>query len=510
MLRQEIKKILNIPDAEIEPPENKNFGDYSTSVALKLAKKEGKNPMEIAKELKSRVEKDGAELFERVDIVAPGFVNFFLSKEYLQNQIREILKQKEKFGELQTGEGQKVNVEFISANPTGPLHIGNARGGFGGDVLANILEKTGCKVSREYYVNDMGRQILFLDNSLNNKEPSYNNQYIDELRAKGEKEVKAAIKYIVGKIKETTDKMRIEFDTWFYESDLRKEREKVLKIFEKNKLIYEKDGAIWFKSSELGDDKDRVLKRSEEKTTYSEETYILSDAAYLMNKFERKFDCLVIILGAEHYGYIARLKAAAKALGYEPEKVKPVIMQLVRLVEKGQELKMSKRTGAYITIDELIDEVGIDVSRYFFLTRSFGSHLLFDMDLAKEQSEKNPVYYIQYAYARICSILRKAKDYKPKSEDFGPLNEPAELDLIKEMIRFPEIIEVTARDYQIQRISQYALDLVISFHKFYEQCRVIDEKNLELTQARLALISATQIVLKNTLDLMGILAPERM
>jgi len=382
MLRHEIKKILNIPDAEIEQPENKRLGDYSTNVALKLAKKEDRKPMGIAQEIKLQAEKEDTGFFEKVEVAPPGFVNFFLSKEYLQKQVGVILKQKEKFGNLKIGNRQKVNVEFISANPTGPLHIGNGRGGFCGDVLANVLGKAGYKAFREYYVNDMGRQILFLENSLSGREPSYKNQYIDELKAKGEKNVKKAVEYIVERIKETTERMGIGFDNWFFESDLykKKETDKVLDFLKKNDLTYEKEEALWFKSAKFGDDKNRVLIKSDDK-----ETYFLSDIAYMKKKFNRGFNYLIIFLGAEHYGYIGRLKAAAKALGYNPERVMPIIMQLVKIMEEGKGVRMSKRGGIFVTLDELLDEVGKDVVRFFFLTRSSGSHLLFDLGLAKEQ-----------------------------------------------------------------------------------------------------------------------------
>jgi len=524
MIRQEIKNLaekaikelqkegvfdkFEVPEIKVEQSEDKVHGDYALNISLALAKIVKKSPMEIAENLKFQISKTKNNLFEKVEIAPPGFINFFASKRYLQNQVEEILKQKEKFGSLKLGNNQKINVEFISANPTGPLHIGNARGGFCGDVLANVLEKAGNKTFREYYVNDMGKQVEILQNSLEGKEPAYPGLHIEDLKKRKVKDAKEAVNIILKEyIEPAVKKMGIKFDKWFFESDLYKKKEidKVFDFLKKKNLTYEKEGAVWFKSTEFGDDKDRVLVKKDDK-----ETYFLSDIAYLKNKFERGFDCLIIFLGAEHYGYIGRLKAAAKVLGHEPEKVRPIIMQLVRLIEEGKELKMSKRTGTYIAIEELIDKVGVDVSRFFFLTRSFGSHLVFDLDLAKEQSEKNPVFYIQYAYARICSILRKAEDYKQKRANSGLLNDSSELDLIKQIIRFSEIIEDTVKDYQIQRIPQYALDLVRAFHKFYEECRVIDEKNPELTQARLALVKATQIVLKNTLDLMGISAPEKM
>ena len=500
---------FKIPEILVEKPEEKSRGDYAANIALRIAKIVGKNPLEVAENLKSQILNLKSELFEKIEVVKPGFINFFISKEYLQKQVTEILKKGEKFGSLKIGKGKKVNVEFISANPTGPLHVGNARGGFCGDVLNNVFKKAGYKPFREYYVNDVGRQRDFLENSLYDREPSYKNPYIDVLKKKGEKDVKKAISFILGKIKRTTEGMGINFDKWFYESDLYKKKEvnKVLNFLKKKNLIYEKEGALWFKSTEFGDDKDRVLIRKNEK-----ETYFLSDITYLKNKFKRGFGYLIIFLGAEHHGYTARLRAAARALGYDPDRVKPIIMQLVKLLEEGKEVKMSKRTGTYVSIDELLGEVGKDVSRFFFLTRSYGNHLIFDLDLAKKQSEKNPVHYIQYAHARICAILRKSGNFKaqiPKSKNFKLLDHPSELALIKELIRFSEIIEDAAKDYQVQRLPQYAVDLATAFHQFYRDCRVISEDK-NLTQARLALVLATKIVLKNTLDLMGISAPEKM
>ena len=516
MLRQEIKNLIGKAIKElykteaevlVERPENKEYGDYSTNIALLLKK----NPQEIANTIKSPV-------LEKVE-VKNGFINFFVSEEYLQKQVSEILKQKESFGQLKIGRGRKINVEFCSANPNGPLHVGNARGGFCGDVLSNVLAKAGYKPYREYYVNDRGRQIKFLKDTLEGN-IVYKNEYTEELIRKGEKNVKKAVNYIVGRIKKTTERMGIKFDKWFFESDLYpKEVNQVLDFLKKNNLIYEKEDAVWFKSTQFGDDKDRVLVRAQEKTTYEEETYLLSDVAYLKNKFKRGFENLVIFLGAEHHGYINRLKAAAEALGFSRDRVKPIVFQLVRLIEDGHEVKMSKRTGNFVTIDELIDEVGLDAARFFFLSRAADTHLNFDLALAKEQSEKNPVYYVQYAHTRICGILRKFGKFEirnPKSlpirqagEILKLLTHPSESSLIKELIRLPEIIEDTAKDYQVQRLPKYATDLAVVFHQFYRDCRVISE-NKELTQARLALTLATQIVLKNALGLMGISAPEKM
>ena len=503
MVRREIEKLIEKAlkklykkkiDVEVEQLTELSFGDYATNTALLLKK----NPQQIAEAIKSPI-------LEKVE-VRNGFINFFLSKEYLQKQVKEILRKKEKYGSLRVGKKQKINVEFISANPTGPLHVGNARGGFCGDVLSNVLEKAGFKPFREYYVNDRGRQIEILKNSLEGKEPFYENPYIDELNKKGIKDVKQAVNFIIKKIKQTTERMGIKYDKWFFESDLYKKKEidKILNFLKKKKLIYEKEGAIWFKSTKFGDDKDRVLLKTGEK-----ETYFLSDIAYLRNKFRRGFNCLIMFLGAEHHGYAPRLKAGAISLGFKAERVKPIIYQLVKLREKGRELRMSKRTGIYITIDELIDEIGVDISRFFFLTRNYGNHLIFDLDLAKEQSEKNPVYYIQYAHARICSILKRVPKYNIRNTKYELLNHPSELKLVKQLIRLPEIIEDVGKDYQVQRLPQYAIDLATIFHQFYRDCKVLSDDK-DLTKARLSLVLATKTVLKNVLDLMGISAPEKM
>lgn len=516
MIRREIIKIIQkatgLPWEEIKigHPEVASFGDYSSNVALRLKKP----AVEIVGKLKS-------DLFEKIEVAGPGFINFFISPKYLQKQVAEILKQGEKFGQLKIGKNQKVNVEFISANPTGPLTLGNGRGGFCGDVLANILEKAGHKVSREYYINDRGEQVVKLGHSvLADEQAVYKGKYIDDLRQRisgktpedvGEKAAGIILKEM---IKPAVKKMGIKFDVWFSEKSLYKESEikQVLDYLKKKNLLYEKDRAFWFKSTQFGDDKDRVLVKED-----GEETYFLSDIAYLNNKFHRGFNRLIFFWGADHYGYIARLKAAAEALGFGKEKLVIIIMQLVQLFQEGKEVRMSKRTGAYVTLDELIDEAGLDVSRFFFLTRSPGSHLNFDLDLAKEQSEKNPVYYVQYAHARICSILQKSTHLNNFAMT-GLLRHESELNLIKQLIRLPEIIDDTARDYQVQRLPQYAMDLAAAFHQFYRDCKVLrpssePQSNSEvegLQKARLTLVSAAKIVLKNTLDLMGISAPEKM
>lgn len=519
MVRNEIKKVIEQAtgkEAKVEHPIEAVFGDYSTNVAMK----QGLNPQELADKLKDN------PLFDKVESKG-GFVNFFISKEYLQKQVKEILSKKEKYGQpdppsLKLRRARKVQVEFISANPTGPLTLGNGRGGFCGDVLANVLKKAGYKVEREYYVNDRGEQIKKLGHSvIGDDEAVYKGEYITELRKsiKGddaEKVGEKAAKHILNEmIKPTVKRMGIKYDVWFSEKDLYKKKqvEKALDELKKQKLAYEEEGALWFKSTEFGDDKDRVLIKST-----GEETYLASDVAYLKNKKDRGFDKIIYFWGADHHGYVERLKAAAQAIGYNKDDIQIILMQLVRLLKDGKEVKMSKRAGTYVTLDELLDEVSVDVARYFFLSRGSNTHLNFDLNLAKEQSEKNPVYYVQYAYARISSILNKSKkqnvsfsnDRSKMKQNLNLLKHASELKLIKQLIRFNEIVEDTAKDYQLQRLPQYATELAASFHKFYTECRVIDEKNKELTRERLALVEATRIVLKNTLNLMGIQAPEKM
>ncbi len=529
-MKDEIKKIVEIaiknlkmksPEVLIERPNEKMRGDYSTNVAFLIAKDAAKNPFEIATLLKTEIDKNKS-IIEKVEVIN-GFINFFVSSDYLKNELKNILKQKEKFGSLKVGKGKKVNVEFISANPTGPLTLGNGRGGFGGDVLANVFEKAGYKVTREYYINNTGAQIKKLGHSvIGDTGAVYKGEYILNLRNKikgndPEKVGEKAAKIILEKmIKPSIKKMEIKFDVWFSEKNLYKKEEvdKAIAELTKKGFTYKSEGAVWFKSRDLGDDKDRVLVRAD-----GIRTYFASDIAYLKNKFKRGFEKLIMFLGADHYGYVPRLKAASAAFGYKKdlpagrqEAIHAIVMQLVRLFEKGKEVRMSKRTGIYVTIDELIDEVGLDVARFFFLMIAPNTHMNFNLDLAKEKSEKNPVFKVQYAHARICSILRKygkSKSQNPNPKILDLLVEPSELELISQLARFPEIVADTAKDYQVQRLPQYAMELADSFHKFYENCRVISDDK-ELTKARISLAIAAKIVLKNTLDLMGISAPEKM
>ena len=505
MIKEKIEKLIkNIvkKEVEIEHPTNPEFGDYSTNIALRAKV----DPQKIIDKLKDD------SMFEKVEKAGPGFINFTLSKKVLQEELAEVLKQNNNYGQLDVGKNKKVQVEFVSANPTGPLTVANARGGPFGDVLANIFKKAGFQTEKAFYVNDYGMQVLALGHSvLKDKEVKYQGDYIDDLSKKIKekdpyKAGQLAAKYIVKDfIQKTTDKLGIKYDEWVFESDLHQSGrvDKILKFLKEKGLIYSKDGAEWFKSSKFGDQRDRVVIKKDDW-----KTYLAGDITLHQHKFkEKKFDKVINIWGADHHGDMPGLMAAVEALGYK-DKLEIILLQFVTILEKGVKQKMSKRAGIYVTMDELLDKVGADAVRFFFLQKSPDTHLNFDLALAQEQSSKNPVYYVQYAHARICSILRKA-EVKGVRHILDKLTHPAELTLIRQLIKFPEIIKDTARDYQVQRLPHYALELANAFHKFYEQCRVLDEDK-ELTQARISLAKATQIVLKNTLDLMGIKAPEKM
>ncbi|MAF20652.1 MAG: arginine--tRNA ligase [Parcubacteria group bacterium] len=517
MLRGEIEKLIKDivkKDVHLEHPANLEFGDFSTNVAMQTKI----DPQKIISKLKDN------QLFEKIEVVGParphryakrsgqGFINFFLSKNALTEEVSEILSKRDDYGSLDVGQDKKVQVEFISANPTGPLTVGNARGGPLGDVLANILNKAGFKCEKAFYVNDAGMQILTLGHSvLKDDQAKYQGEYIDQLNKKIKekdpfKAGQLAAKHIIKDlIQKTTDKLGVKYDEWIFESDLHqlKKVDQALSFLKKKGLIYEKDEAEWFKSKQFGDERDRVMIKKD-----GNNTYLAGDIALHRYKFEdKKFDQVINIWGADHHGDVPGLMAGVEAIGHK-DKLKVILLQFVTILDKGEKQKMSKRAGLYVEMDELLDKVGPDAVRFFFLQKSADTHLNFDLALAQEQSAKNPVYYIQYAHARICSILRKA-ELKGNNKDLDSLNHPTELNLIRQLIKFPEMIEDIARDYQVQRLPYYSLELAHSFHKFYEQCRVLD-KDKKIAQARINLVKTTQIILKNTLGLMGINAPEKM
>lgn len=518
MLRRIIKNEIRrfVPAGavfSVERPDNLEYGDYSSNAALVASKLTDKTAQEFAVGLKEKLQSSPKlqKCIERIEIAGPGFLNFFLKNDFLQQSLPGVLKKN--FGVLNLKSyvlklksyGLNLNLEFVSANPTGPLTMANGRGGFYGDTLANVLEYAGYSVTREYYINDAGNQIKMLEESIRaaegkipKREEHYKGEYINKLKGKsGALAIATILKWIRASLK----RAGITFDVWFSEDkELRKkgELQKTLSLLEKRKLIERRDGAVW-----LGD---AVLVKSD-----GEPTYFLSDLAYHANKFfKRKFDIAVNIWGADHHGYVARLKKGIEALGVEAARLRIIVMQLVRLVSKGMEVRMSKRQGEFVTLDELIDSVGVDAARWFFLEKSPDTHIDFDLDLAGERSKKNPVYYVQYAHARCVSILRKARNVKRGARSTNLLNAPQELNLIKKILQLPEVIEDVACDYQVHRLTKYVYELAQTFTEFYENCRVINDKNKELTAARLLLVAATQKTLQTILNLMGIKAPKKM
>ncbi|MBI5079310.1 arginine--tRNA ligase [Candidatus Wolfebacteria bacterium] len=530
------------PDVFI--PENEQFGHYSTNVALKLAKLSKKKPLEVAENLKSSILNLKSDFFQKIEVAPPGFVNFWLSEKVLQDELKDILKQKEKYGRstLRQAQGKKVQIEFISANPTGPLTIGNGRGGFFGDVLANILKFVGHKVAREYYVNDakVSAQIKELGKTAMGEGKTYSTKNLESQIAKiGAKLKNLSASWRTKKLKndlygeagyllaqeiQKNNKkfiekiLKIKFDKWFSEESLYQNGSvnKILSELKKKNLVYEKDGALWLKTSDFSDSEDRVLvRKSRLAGQVGEPTYFLPDLAYHLNKFKiRKFNKVIDIWGADHHGYEPRLRAGLKALGIFENgdgKFQVIITQLARLIRNGEEVKMSKRKGEYITLEDLIKEIGLDAARFFFLMSSPGTHMNFDLSLAKEKSLKNPVYYAQYAAVRCQSILRKAKSEKRKAKiNFNLLSTKEDLDLMRMLARFPEIIEEAAENYNPQILARYSMDLARQFHNFYEKEKVIGLDNKETVFARLILIEAALTVFKNIFSLLGVSLPRKM
>jgi len=520
---------------EVLPTTNTRFGDYYSTVALRLARRDSKQPPEkTAKFLVAKLAKK-EEIF-KADFTPNGFINFSISPSFLQAQVQEIIEEDENFGRVEVGKDKKVQVEFISANPTGPLTLGNGRGGFMGDALANCLEKASFQVEREYYINDTGNQIKTLGFSIldvlgikaEDRKGLYKGEYIVELAKLLQKETdieRYRLKpYDVGGrgaevllkefIKPALAKLKIDFDAFVSEKHLY-ESGKVaaaLEVLRKKGLVEEREGATWFKAGGGVEDKDRVLVRSD--VGGSEPTYFLADIAYHLDKFERGFDRVIDLWGADHAGYVQRMRAAAVALGFD-DKLDIIIVQLVRLKEGGKEVRMSKRTGTFVTLEELVDKVGLDVARFFFISHAANTHMDFDLKVAREQSLKNPVYYVQYAHARCASILRKAQEEGFSLEDLSNsdtslLKQPAELALIKALMKLPEIVEDISQNYAVHLLPTYSQITADLFHKFYEQARVIDPKDKGTSLARLALVMATKIILRNSLRLMGVSHPERM
>jgi len=527
-----------IPDVILEIPKEKAHGDYSTNMAMQLARVAKKAPRMIAEAIIEHFDRSKASI-EKMEIAGPGFINFFMNNSYLTDLIPAILEAGEKYGETTVGGGQKIQVEFVSANPTGDLHLGHARGAAVGDSLCNILDKAGYKVSREYYINDAGNQINNLARSVEARyfqalgmekdmpEDGYHGADIVEIGKKlaaeyGDKFVNMpeeerfeffrdyGLKTEMAKLQKDLEDFRVRFDVWFSETSLYKngQIDEALAALRKTGYIYEQDGATWLRSTDFGDDKDRVLIKQD-----GSYTYLTPDIAYHKNKLDRGFEKLINIWGADHHGYIPRMKAAIQALGYDREALEVEIIQLVHLYKNGEKMKMSKRTGKAVTMRDLVDEVGLDATRYFFAMRSSDTHLDFDLDLAVSQSNENPVYYAQYAHARICSILRSGEEQGMTADtnaDFSLVGAEKEMDLLKKLGEFPAAVGEAALKRVPHRITNYINELASAFHSFYNAEKVLDPEQPERTKARLALVKTVQISLKNALALIGVSAPEKM
>lgn len=539
-----------LPLIPVEAPKEKSHGDIATSIALALAPREGKRPLEIAKIILKGLEGKDTD-FEKVEIAGPGFINFTFRKEYWHEILNDVLKKGETYGRSELGKGIDVNVEFVSANPTGPLHIGHGRGAALGDALSNLLQTAGYKIQREYYINDTGTQMETLGRSLwirllqlHNQNVSlpenhYQGEYIKgiaremvttrrldeiikitkvrdffDLSKKPEEEVipfftDYARESILKGIREDLERFGVRYNRWFSEKSLYEDGKVdfVLSEIKERGFLYERDGALWLETTRFGDDKDRVVRRKSERYTY-----FASDIAYHNNKFNRGFRRIIDIWGADHHGYVPRMKAVIQALGNTPETLNILLVQLVTLLKDGKPVAMSTRAGEFVTLKEVIDEVGVDAARYIFLTRRHDSHLEFDLEVAKRQSSENPVYYVQYAHARIASLFRETAVrgiILPETVDTGLLNLPEELDLIKDIANYPEVIEGSALSLEPHRITYYLHGLASRLHSYYYKYRVITD-NLELTYARLFLMKSLGIVIKNALKILGVSAPEKM
>ena len=522
---------LDFPQKEIKvsPSKTPEFGDLSSSLPLMLAKDLNQNPMDIAKTIQSNINVD-IDLINEITISKPGFINFRISNNYYYNILKEILSDNN-YGKTDYGNGKTANVEFVSANPTGPLTVGHGRNAVLGDVVSNILEWNGYSVTREYYFNDAGRQMRMLSDSVESRyfeelgkpfdfpEDGYEGNYINDIakdiiNQHGDQLESGDILFkkipeqnIFTDIKKTLKGLGITFDEFsnektFYDNG---DIDKLLEELKSKDLIYEKEGATWFKTSALGKEQDRVFIKSS-----GEPTYRVPDTAYHRNKIERNYDLIIDVFGADHMDTYPDVLLALEALGLNTNHINVLMYQFVTLLRGGEKIKMSTRKANFITLDELIDEVGADVVRYFFIMRGINTHLNFDLDLAADQSDKNPVYYLQYAHARICNIIKR-NDAKENEIDYNPklLENELEIDLLKKLEQFPIIVRSALDSLEPQSVANYLQETAGKFHKYYANCRIIGEEK-ELTQSRIALIKATKNVINSGLSLLGITAPEKM
>ena len=524
---------LNEIEIGFSIPNNSEHGDFSTNVAMILTRKLRRNPREIAEEIISNLEIDD-NIISNVEIAGPGFINFKFTQTFLSGIIKTVINKKEKFGRLDINVGKKAIVEFVSANPTGPLTVGHGRNAVIGDTISNLLESIGYEVDREYYFNNAGRQMRVLGDSVRLRylellgekidfpEDYYQGEYIIEIARKivdekgdslrNETEINffkdVAEREIFSDIKSTLGRLNIEMKNFFNEYSLYKDGliEKVLNIFKEKELSYEKEDAVWLKLTELGNEQDKVIVKST-----GEPTYRLPDIAYHSTKFDRGYDLIVDLFGSDHSATYPDVLAGLKALGYDISKIKVLIHQFVTIMENGEVVKMSTRKANFVTLDELIDEVGSDVVRYFFIMRNMSSHLNFDLSVAKKQSDENPVFYLQYAHARIASILRMTKEegLKLSTEHLDLLTTGSEQNLMKKLFRFESEIVQAAENYEPHKVSNYLEELASLFHRFYTECRIIGSEK-DLAEARIALAVAVQQALRNGLNLLGVDAPDRM
>lgn len=528
-----IDKALKLSNIEkvnyiIEIPNDKKNGDFSTNVAMELTKVLKRNPRIIAEELVTNIEK--GNIIDRIDIAGPGFINFYLNKKYLLNSINEIINLDSNYGRSNIGNNEKVNIEYVSANPTGILHVGTARGAAYGDNISRIMSFAGYNVTREYYINDGGNQINNLGKSIKARydnicgidtkmpEDGYHGEEIIDIAKKIYDEYKntkinekieyftvLGVNLLLDRIKTDLKNFRVEFDVWTSEKKIRESGriEECLKILKDQGNIFEEDGAIWLKTSKYGDDKDRVIVKNDK--TY---TYFTPDIAYHLDKLDRGYDKLINVFGADHHGYVPRLKASIEALGYDKNKLDVKLLQMVKLIKDGEEIKMSKRTGKTITITELIEEVGINASRYFFANKSLDTQMNFDITLATKQSNENPVYYVEYAHARICSILNSVKNIKEVNE-YKTIESTYAFDLLNKVYEFKNVVEIAAIKQMPHLITNYVYELATLFHSYYAHEKIISD-DINYTSERINLIKTVKITLKNALNLIGVEALEKM
>ena len=524
-----------LPEVQLTVPPKKEFGDFASNFAMQSARALRCNPRVLAQYI---VENLDCPYVKKAEIAGPGFINFYLNPDWVYDMLARIVEAGENYGNLPKASDEKIQLEYVSANPTGPLHVGHGRGAAVGSALANLLKAAGYDVEQEYYINDAGNQMNNLARSVNARylellgkeiefpEDGYHghdiidtaqriiNKYGDRFLQMEEAERLEEFKTIayqekLAALKEDLERFNVRFDVWFSEKTLHeanKIKEACERLLEKG-YMYEQDGALWLKSTAFGDDKDRVVIRDN-----GVPTYFAADIAYHANKFGRGFDRVINLWGADHHGYIARMKAAMQCMGYQPEQLEILILQMVRLLRDGQEVKMSKRTGQSVTLNELIDEVGTDAARFFFVMRSIDSQLDFDLDLAKKKSNDNPVFYVQYAHARICSIMRQVAEAGIKVQgkgDYKLLTEPVEVDLIKKLGEYPEVLATAAKERAVQQVAHYVYDLAGLFHSAYNQCRILGV-NEDLQQARLAMVMAVGHVVRHALSILGVSAPEKM